>query len=44
MPTFYVSHYAYFVVTFITKTDDFEAERVNISEYLSEITFDYSGV
>ncbi len=44
MPTFYVSHHAYFVVTFITLTDDFEAERVNISKYLSEITFDYSGV
>lgn len=44
MPTFYVSHYAYFVVTFITKTDEFEAERVNISDYLTEVSFDYSKV
>ena len=44
MPTFYVSHYAYFVVTFITKTEDFDEERANISDYLSDITFDYSKI
>ena len=42
MPTFYTSHYAYFVVTFITPTDSVESERANISDYLSEIIFDYS--
>lgn len=44
MPTFYQSFYAYFVVTFITRTDDFESERVNISDYLTGVSLDYSKI